>query len=155
MWLVQRNEWIFLFEGQDVFQFAGFVAVLRSFRSLCDSGTKTLFFLPFPKRVRVTYLTDISYLLWSSVLLIKKKRNLHDSYMHNNTHWHKEALPCCINQRNSQAWLSALTNTVYGRRKQVASLHFSLIPFSSMFSLFFQHVLILLFSPKIPLCHAL
>lgn len=47
---------------------------------------KHFFFKPFPKRVRVTYLTDISYLLWSSVLLIKKKSILHDSYMHNNTH---------------------------------------------------------------------
>ena len=65
--------------------------------------------------------------------VISKLSSVHNSRMHYNTH--TQALPPCIahshSQRNSPAWLLALTKTVYGKSQQVATVHFSPIPFPS------------------------
>lgn len=104
----------------------------------------SLFFVPPPPFSNFVLLNSClavisQRFLWTHHALpqaISKLGCVHDSCMHYKTHTHSQShtrirAPCIAHshsQRNSQAWLPALTKTVYGRSQQVASVHISLIP---------------------------
>lgn len=127
MWPVWRNEWISLFKAV----YASTLHIAEGLPLFTLITVSVTISLGTRKRDNTHfYILRSLTLLWYLLFLpfFKSFRNRHAWLTHALQYIHTPCVAYSYSHQNSQAWLWVLPKTVNGRSKQVASVHFSLIP---------------------------